>query len=129
VDEVESEIAGAVVEHTGWTPPGGVSASLRIVHDLKLSGDDFDAFVAWMVERFGLDLTGFPIDEYAPDEGRTIWPSFRPFHGPKRYREMTIADAADLARAGAWRACRLAASPGALAWIYPPWSWAGIWNG
>jgi hypothetical protein len=107
-DEIEAEIAGELARLAG-APLARIGRGTRVYQDLGLAGDDFDDMITWMVRRFSLDLTGLDGRAFAPGEAAGWWAFMAwPFRLRRRtFREMTVGDLADLARAGSWGKSRL----------------------
>jgi hypothetical protein len=82
--------------------PERIRLSTRLGKDLGVDGDDGLEVMARFAETFGVDLSALKPEAYFGPEGiNPLW-LLSPSWWRRKYKEITIQDLLDAARAGVW---------------------------
>ena len=100
-----AEVA-AFVAHAASEPIERITAETRILHDLRVDGDDADEFMMAFAARFQVDMSPFPFRDHFYGEPHLLsWGGLIQHvrgmqHSPKR--PLTIAALVQAAQLGYW---------------------------
>ena len=97
------DICASVRRITGRGPQ--IMSHSRLLHDLKITGDDAYELLDEIEKKYDVDWSGFVTKEYFPDEGKAIWWWLKDLLGikDKAHKEMTVGDLVRAAKAGRWQ--------------------------
>jgi acyl carrier protein len=107
-DEIFDRVKKFVLE-SGWgyklpsLKEREINNETRVKEDLKINGDDADAFLIAFGKEFDVEVSKFKIDEYFDDEGEPILPAIiRMLTGKekRKTKELTIGHLEKAVKAG-----------------------------
>jgi hypothetical protein len=97
---LEQRVIRFIAAKTGLEPNAITSAS-RLLHDLKIDGDDAEELLTEYSHAFQVDMTAFDFHRHFRSEPNLValW-----LGNLKRFAPVTVAELVQSARNGSWRA-------------------------